>query len=188
MKLPTDFIASLDGIQDVLALFDTKTFFLITGKSSFHMCGASSVFKHNCDMDILRGLAKGTAIALLVYFLLRVGDIMVKGNMGLMFADGAGKLFMLEMALVLIPMIMLFINSSSAQTAGAIFVPQMLVLVGIVLNRLDILFLTQLKDGAVYSPSLIELVITIGLIALIVLAYRAAAIKLPIASAVRADS
>lgn len=154
---------------------------------SFEYVIASSVFKHDCDMEILRGLAKGTAIALLVYFLLRVGDIMIKGNMGLMFADGAGKLFMLEMALVLIPMVMLFINSSSAQTAGAIFVPQMLVLVGIVLNRLDILFLVQLKDGAIYSPSFIEIVITVGLISAIVLAYRVAVIKLPIATPVRAD-
>nr|MBF0222170.1 polysulfide reductase NrfD [Desulfobulbaceae bacterium] len=155
---------------------------------SFEYVIASSVFKHECDMDILRGLAKGTAIALLVYFLLRVGDIMIKGNMGLIFADGAGKLFMLEMALVLIPMIMLFLASSSAQSAGAIFVPQMLVLVGIVLNRLDILFLVQLKDGASYSPSFVELIITLGLISAIVVAYRAAAIKLPIASPVRADN
>ena len=154
---------------------------------SFEYVVASSVFKHDCDMDILRGLAKGTAIALLVYFVLRVGDIMVKGNMGLMFEGGAGKLFMLEMVLVLVPMIMLFMNSASAQTAGAIVMPQLLVLAGVVLNRMDILFLTQLKEGVSYSPSFVEIIITAGLIAAIVLAYRIAAVKLPIASSAQAD-
>jgi Ni/Fe-hydrogenase subunit HybB-like protein len=149
---------------------------------------ASSVFKHECRVDILRGLALGTAITLLVYFLLRVGDITIKGNLGLMLVGGAGKLFMLEMALVLIPMFMLFVNSRSAESATAFFIPQCLVLAGVILNRMDVLFLTQIKEGATYFPTLIEIIITLGLIAAIVLAYRIAAVKLPISSSVQADN
>ena len=52
----------------------------------------------------------------------------------------------------------------------------------------DILFLTQLKDGVTYSPSFVEIIITAGLIAAIILAYRIAVIKLPITSSVQADS
>jgi len=155
---------------------------------SFEYIIASSVFKHDCSMDILRGLAKGTAITLLVYFVFRVGDIMIKGNAGLITADSAGILFIIEMALVLVPMVMLFINSNSAQTAGAVIIPQILVLAGVVLNRLDVLFLTQLEGGGSYHPSIIEIIITAGLIALIIVAYRVAAVKLPIASSVQADS
>lgn len=155
---------------------------------SFEYIIASSVFKHDCSMDILRGLAKGTAITLLVYFVFRVGDIMIKGNAGLITADSAGILFIIEMALVLVPMVMLFINSNSAQTAGAVIIPQILVLAGVVLNRLDVLFLTQLEGGVSYHPSIIEIIITAGLIALIIVAYRVAAVKLPIASSVQADS
>jgi len=148
---------------------------------------ASSIFKHECSMDILRGMAKGTAITLLVYFVFRVGDIMIKGNMGLMAEGSAGMLFVVEMLLVLIPMVLLFINSSSAKTAGAIFIPQLLVLAGVILNRMDVLFLVQIREGATYSPTIIEIIITAGLIAAIVLAYRVAAIKLPIASSAQAD-
>jgi Ni/Fe-hydrogenase subunit HybB-like protein len=129
----------------------------------------------------------GTAVTLLLYFVLRVGDILIKGNLGLMLADGAGKLFMLEMALVLIPMSMLFVNSRSAQNPTAFFIPQCLVLAGVILNRMNVLFLVQIEEGAVYFPTYIEIIITLGLIAAIILAYRVAAVKLPIASSAQAD-
>jgi Ni/Fe-hydrogenase subunit HybB-like protein len=143
---------------------------------------ASSVFKHACDLKILRGLAKGTAIALLVYFVLRVGDIMIKGNLGLIGKGNAGILFVLEMLLVLVPMVLLFIHSSSAKSTAAVIIAQLLVLAGVILNRMDVLFLTLIHEGATYKPTILEILITAGLIAAIVLAYRVAALKLPIAA------
>ncbi len=143
---------------------------------------ASSVFKHDCDMNILGGLAKGTAITLLAYFVFRVGDIMIKGNLGLVGKGSAGVLFVLEMLLVLVPMILLFINSGTAKNASAIFIPQLLVLAGVILNRMDVLFLTLIREGATYRPTIFELIITAGLISAIVLVYRVAFLKLPIAA------
>jgi len=148
---------------------------------------ASSVFKHDCSMNILRGLSMGTAITLLLYFVFRVGDILIKGNLGLMGEGTTGMLFVIEMILVLLPMVMLFINSSSAKSTGAIFLPQILVLAGVVLNRMDVLFLTEIKEGVSYTPTYIEFVITFGLVAAIILAYRIAAVKLPIASSAPAE-
>jgi Ni/Fe-hydrogenase subunit HybB-like protein len=60
-------------------------------------------------------------------------------------------------------------------------------LAGVVLNRMDVLFLTEIKGGVSYTPSYIEFIITFGLIAAIILAYRIAAVKLPIASSAPAD-
>ncbi len=145
---------------------------------------ASAVFKHKCDLDILRGLAKGTAVALLVYFVVRMGDVAVKGNLSLMFAQGAaGKLFMVEMfVLVLLPMIILFKNCASAENAVSLIFPQVLVLLGVIMNRLDILFLVQYQDGISYRPSFIEWLITAGIIACIIFFYRAASMNLPVSS------
>ncbi len=143
---------------------------------------ASSAFKHACDLKILRGLAKGTAITLLVYFVLRVGDIMIKGNLGLIGKGNAGILFVIEMLLVLVPMVLLFIQSSSAKSIAAVIIAQLLVLAGVILNRMDVLFLTLIHEGATYKPTILEILITAGLIAAIVLAYRVAALKLPIAA------
>ena len=149
---------------------------------SFEYIVASAVFHHICDMSILRGLAKGTAIVLLVYFILRMGDLTVKGNLDLIFVNGlASKLFMIEMiALVLLPMIILFKNARSATSVRGILLPQVFVLLGVVMNRLDILFLVQYQQGVSYRPSFIEWVITAGLIATIVFVYRFIVIKLPI--------
>ncbi len=149
---------------------------------------ASSIFSHERRTDILRGLAMGTAITLLVYFVVRVGDILLKGNLGLMLVGGAGQLFMLEMALVLIPMFILFVNSRSGENAAAFFIPQSLVLVGVILNRMDVLFLVEFSQGGTYFPSFLEIIVTLGLIAAIILAYRIAAVKLPIASSASADN
>lgn len=143
---------------------------------------ASAIFGHPCDMDILRGLARGTAIALLVYFLVRTGDLMIKGNLALILADGsASSLFMIEMiALVLLPMMLLFKTAGSATRLAGILIPQVLVVSGVIMNRLDILFLVQYKQGVSYTPSVIEWVITAGFMASFIFVYRLSVIKLPI--------
>ena len=152
---------------------------------SFEYILASAVFNHKCDMSILRGLAKGTAMALLVYFILRMGDITIKGNFILIFAMGlTNKLFLIEMlALVVVPMMLLFKAAHSATSVGSLLFPQILVLLGVIMNRLDILFLVQYQQGVTYRPSFIEWVITAGLIATIVFVYRFIVIKLPISCA-----
>ena len=143
----------------------------------------AKVFKHGCDLNLIKGLAKGTATTLLVYFIFRSGDIAIKGNLGLVFEPGpAGVLFIIEMiGLVLLPMIVLFKAAASAKTLAPVFIAQLLVLIGVILNRLDVLLLAQLSAGAAYSPSLIEWTISLGLIATICLAYKLALAKLPIA-------
>jgi len=147
---------------------------------SFESIIAAKVFHHRLDPEILQGLAKGTAITLLVYFILRMGDILVKGNISLMFDGGAGTLFLFEMIFfVLIPMLMLFKNTRSTNGMG-VMMPQVLVLLGVVFNRLNILFLIQYKQGVSYYPSIVEMAITLGLIASIIVVYKIAIIKLPI--------
>jgi len=145
---------------------------------------ASKIFKHRYDISIVKGLARGTAIMLLVYFILRLGDITFKGNLLLMFSSGLpALLFFIEMIiLVLLPMFILF-NAASANNSGSnITLAQALVLMGVILNRLDILLLVQYKEGFSYYPTIIEMLITVGLIAAIVFAYRLAMLKLPIVS------
>ncbi len=143
---------------------------------------AGAIFKHECDVSILRGLARGTAIVLLIYFILRMGDLIVKGNLVLMLAQGGeGKLFMIEMfALVLLPMFMLFKSRVSSNNISGILFPQILVLCGVIMNRLDILILVQFKEGITYNPSFVEWVITAGMIASIIFVYRIAIVNLPI--------
>lgn len=144
---------------------------------------AARFFKHEAELDIMEGLAKGTAIALLAYLAMRLGDLAVKGNLALAF-DGSttGALFLIEVVGgAVLPMLLLALPAIR-RSAGRIFAVQLLVIGGVILNRFNVNFLTQGRGGSSYFPSWMEIAITVGLIAAIMLLYRAAVIKLPIFS------
>jgi Ni/Fe-hydrogenase subunit HybB-like protein len=142
---------------------------------------AAKIFKLGQEMDILQGLAKGTAITLLIYLVVRVGDIVMKDNLSLAFqGDSASLLFMLEIVGgALLPMILLAVPAIR-QSIGGILTSQLLVIAGIVLNRFSVTFLAQASSGGSYFPSLLEIIITVGLISLLLFIYRVAVVKLPI--------
>jgi Ni/Fe-hydrogenase subunit HybB-like protein len=142
---------------------------------------AAKIFKLEQEMDILQGLAKGTAITLLIYLVVRVGDIVMKGNISLAFqGDSASLLFMLEVVVsALLPMVLLAIPAIR-QSVGGIFTAQLLVVAGVVLNRFAVTFLPQAASGGSYFPSLLEIILTVGLISLLLFIYRVAVVKLPI--------
>jgi Ni/Fe-hydrogenase subunit HybB-like protein len=149
---------------------------------------AARAFRHETGSGILRGLAKGTAIALLVYLVVRLGDLLATGNLSLAFAgDTASILFLIEVVgLAFMPMLLLALPAVRSST-GAIFFAQLLVIGGVILNRFNVTFLAQGGSaGGGYFPSWMEFAITIGLIALLLFLYRAAVLRLPIFSQARA--
>ncbi|HLA40835.1 MAG TPA: hydrogenase, partial [Candidatus Glassbacteria bacterium] len=125
---------------------------------------------------------------LLAYLAMRLGDLAVKGNLALAF-DGstAGALFLIEVVgLAVVPMILLALPGIR-RSAGRIFAVQLLVVGGVILNRFNVNFLTQSRAGSSYFPSWMEIVITVGLIAAIMMLYRVAVIRLPIFSQAEKD-
>ncbi len=155
---------------------------------SFESVIAGRIFNHKIDLSILQGLAKGTAGMLLLYLVVRLGDLALKGNLQLMLdGSGASKLFLLEIiGCAFIPMIMLSTRSVRESVSG-IFMAQTLVIVGVVLNRCNVNFLSQLNEGGSYFPSWVEISVTVGLIATLMFLYRVAVIKLPIFTHAEAD-
>jgi Ni/Fe-hydrogenase subunit HybB-like protein len=148
---------------------------------------AARFFKHKMEIEILQGLAKGTAIVLLVYLGLRVGDLAVTGNLALLDRGNlASTLFLLEVAgLGLVPMLLLFLPAVRKST-GAIIGVQLLVIAGLVMNRFNVTFLAQGGSaGDFYFPSWMEIMISVGLIATLIFLYRVAVLRLPIFSHAR---
>ncbi len=151
--------------------------------TSFETIVAGRIFRHPVSMKILQGLARGTALALACYAVVRLGDIIVKGNLGLAFAGTRGSmLFLLEIGLgVLLPMVMLFVLSKGGKRdENSILFAQMLVIGGVILNRVDIVYLSQKVEGVTYTPSWMEFALTAGLVAIILVLFRAAMLYLPI--------
>ncbi|HUJ28858.1 MAG TPA: Ni/Fe-hydrogenase cytochrome b subunit [Myxococcales bacterium] len=126
------------------------------------------------EHEILRGLAKGGQIALALYFFVRIGDLIWRGKLGLAFAfDLPSGLFLLEMVVgVLIP-IALF-------AMGRSFWASLLTMAGVVVNRFDVNFFSQAGARTGYFPALGEILISLGLVSFLVLAFRYLVFRLPV--------
>ncbi len=134
------------------------------------------------ETDILAGLARGATIALLVYFLCRIVDLAINGKLHYIFEFNMfSVLFLIEMVVgVIIPMI--FLSTKTIQRS----VPMLLffhglVLLGVLLNRFDVVFLSQLSMGnSFYFPSWQEIAVSVGLVSLGIFFYKVIVTYLPI--------
>jgi len=148
---------------------------------TFESTVSGKAFKREPERDIVRGLGKGTAIALLVYLIVKILDLAVRGALPLAF-DGSteSKYFLAEVGLgVVLPMVLLFIKQVRESVAGVI-ASASIVIAGVVFNRFNVTFFSQTSSGASYFPTWREFAITIGLISLGVFLYRLAVKFLPI--------
>ncbi len=115
---------------------------------------SAKAFKREPERDIVKGLGKGTAIALLVYLIVKIVDLAVRGALPLAF-DGSteSKYFLAEIGLgVILPMVLLFIKQVRDSVAGVIFSVS-IVIAGVVFNRFNVTFFSQTSSGASYFPA-----------------------------------
>ncbi len=149
--------------------------------TNFETIMSASVFKREYEHDIIRGLAKGTSIALLIYLIVKVIDLQVRGALPLLFeGSAASKMYLVEIvAGVIVPMVMLWIRSVRESIGGVLFAT-ILVIAGVLLNRFNTNFFAEISNGVSYFPTWMELAITVGLISLGVFLYRLAVIYLPV--------
>lgn len=133
-------------------------------------------------ITLLPPLAKASAILLAVYLVLKLGDVILRGNALLLF--GAGRmslLFWLEIIIgVAIPIILFGAERIRQGTSGLLW-GAVSTTVGLLLNRANVsLFALQRPAGARYLPSWIEYVVAFGTLALAVIAYALLARYLPV--------
>lgn len=149
--------------------------------TNFETIVSARVFKKEYEYGIISGLAKGTSIALLIYLVLKVIDLQVRGALPLLFeGSAASKMYLTEIvAGVIVPMVVLWIRSVRESIGGVLFA-SILVIAGVLLNRFNTNFFAQISSGASYFPTWRELAITAGLISLGVFLYRLAVIYLPV--------
>lgn len=149
---------------------------------SFETIISANMRNKEYETHILKGLARGSSIALLIYFLIRSADLALKGNLGHIFAGDSGSvLFLIEMVLgVILPMILLS-SKSIRNSIPALLTTHGLVVFGVIFNRFNVVFLTQSKMGdAFYFPSWQEIAITVGLVSAGLFLYKLIVTYLPI--------
>ncbi len=139
------------------------------------------------EMHVLPSLAKGLATALLVYFAMKATDLYARG-VAVWALDGVHLAFYLELfGTVALPAALLTFFPRVRQRPAGLIACAGLSAFGVALNRFNVSLIgyAGYKDFR-YFPSVVELVVTVGLIALGLLAFGLAARYLPVYEGARA--
>jgi Ni/Fe-hydrogenase subunit HybB-like protein len=132
---------------------------------------SAKAFKHKINMDIISGLAKGNFVVICLYLILKLFFLIKGPGLGAAFiGTKKANIFLLEMAVgVIIPLVMLS-SSKMRHNLNTITTANILVVGGVLLNRMNVsisgLYGFQKATGSSYLPSLIEIIITLAIVAL----------------------
>jgi len=138
-------------------------------------------FRRALETPILGKLAGVIPPLLGVYLIIRFGDIIIRGEFGLIFSfDLKSLMFVIENVLYVIPLVIL-INASNRKSAKKLFIAAVsLLLAGSVYRFNAFIIGFDPGQGWQYFPSFSELMITVGVISVEVLAYLIFVKKLPV--------
>ena len=127
----------------------------------------SYFFNKKENMPVLTDLAKGAAVVLCVYFIIRITDLLVHGNFTLLFSgQWESFAFMVEILVgIIIPVIIVAMPSMRNKTVGLLLASSSTIL-GLVLNRINVGILGLLRSSELtYFPTFLEISLSFGIIA-----------------------
>jgi Ni/Fe-hydrogenase subunit HybB-like protein len=146
-------------------------------------CLSAKAFKRELELDLLGDLAKAAAVVLLIYLVAKGTDLVARGAWRLLFKPNLqAATFWAEMVLgVITPAILFAIRPLRQKQAVLLSGALMVVVFGVVLNRLNVSVIGLLPyTGNIYTPSWMEIAVPITLITFGVLAFGLAARYLPV--------
>jgi Ni/Fe-hydrogenase subunit HybB-like protein len=114
--------------------------------------------------ELLETLAKILPWVLTVYLALRVGSLVALTDGPLWNRPGLTALFVLEMVSLFLPLIML-VSAKVRENNRLRSTAAWLVIFGVIVNRFNVSMFGMMEKGTMYYPSIIESVVTIGVIA-----------------------
>jgi Ni/Fe-hydrogenase subunit HybB-like protein len=135
--------------------------------------GATRILGLPAKREIVAGLPRLAAWVAVVYLALKLGDLLVSGEIALVWSAGAySAWWWLEMSVgLMIPIVLVLLPSLRSRPWVSMVAP-MLLLFGVMMNRFNATMFGQiLPPGTTYSPSLIEWLSTIGIIGAAVMAW-----------------
>ncbi|MEN9501231.1 MAG: hypothetical protein RI964_516 [Pseudomonadota bacterium] len=166
-------------IQPLLALLTAicMGFSIVVFEGSF----ASAGLNQPSETPLLKGLSKGIIGLLGAFLVVRFTALAVQGKLGLLFAgDFASLMFLIETLLFITPMVILASEQRRAQ-GGQLLIAAVSMLLAGALYRFDA-FLITFNPGPGYSyfPSVPEIMVTVGIVALEIMAYLVLVKILPV--------
>ncbi len=147
----------------------------------FEACLSSSGFRRPLEMQLLGKLSRVMLWMLAAYLAVRFADLIVRGAVGSMFGLRVESLmFWIENALFIAPLVMLA-NPVSRRSPARLFVAACSLMLGGFILRINAYLVGyETGPGWNYFPSMTEIMVSVGMIALEVLGYIALVRYLPI--------
>ena len=147
----------------------------------FESWHSSRAFGKQLEFPLLTGLGRVLAVVLAVYLTIRTLDLVHRGVLSLLKQPRTETyMFLLEGALLFMPMGLLFLRRIHNSPTGLYFA-SVLVLLGLVTNRMNVAITgMQASSGTYYFPKWTEFAITLSLVAAAFFLFWLAAKYLPI--------
>lgn len=147
----------------------------------FEACLSSSGFKRPLELDLIGKLSKVMIGMLVVYLVIRLGDLAMRGAIANMFEASVETFwFWIEMILFILPLALLW-NPAARRNPTKLFVAAFsLMLAGFILRINSFLVGYETGAGWHYFPSVSEIMVSVGMIALEILGYIVFVRYLPI--------
>jgi Ni/Fe-hydrogenase subunit HybB-like protein len=139
-------------------------------------------FNHALEAPLVRGLGRGLLVTLILYTVIRFQDLIREGNIAYAFArTNEATMFWVEVALAMVIPIGALIIPKIRENPIALYVVSISTVSGFVVNRLNIAITgMQRSAGVEYLPRWTEVMITVSIVAVGVLAFTLAVKYLPI--------
>jgi Ni/Fe-hydrogenase subunit HybB-like protein len=151
--LPILFLCSAIAVGPAMVIFESSL--------------STRIFGHKLDLDVLSGLAKAIPYILGIYLLLKLMDLTVAGELGLIFtAYPYNLLWWGEIMIGVITPIILFSMPFVRESRKWIFWTAVLVVLGLIFNRFNVSMLALgMREGYMYFPHWMEIAISAALVA-----------------------
>jgi len=172
-KLPFHFLVS--AVAMGLAMVSLET--MLSGK----------FLQHKVDKEIFYGLARGTLFVLIFYFLLKLYQLYAVASPALALEGTVeGNMYLLEMLIGVVGPIAILSFKKMRTNVNMIFAVNILVIVGVLLNRMNVCLFSMENynawRGFSYAPSWQEYLLSLGVVSLGVFLYKMSAKHLPLFS------
>ncbi len=153
--------------------FVWSAFFLGPAMATIEGTLAARSYGREPELHIFSSLTKVTLWMMIIYFIVKVADLLYRGVFSMAFNGSfESNMFLIEMIVfVLLPIIM-YAVPSIRNKLGGVLTASILVVAGVVFNRMNVVFTGMAKAmGGSYFPSVWEWLITAGMWSALVLVY-----------------
>ncbi len=166
-------------LQPLLAVLTALTmgFSIVVFEASLSSVG----FRRDPETNLLSGLAGGIVTLIGLYLVIRIGEILVNGKLGLVFAfDFSSMMFWIETALFVYPLLVLTSADGRRDPSRLLYAALAMLLAGSLYRFNAFLITFDPGPGYSYFPAFGEIMVTVGLVAIEVMIFLFVVKKFPV--------